>query len=400
MKIKLVVLLTLLALISCTSMSTSDELEYSIENTELIVEFSGSPFPVIADNCNGPGILKKTIDRSMSFITKLNIEISSQVAAEFGDSVELAKATISEQIGAKLGIAVGIEHQVSSSVEILTPPGKRTVTTLQWKATWEKGQVTVIHPNGDVVDVLPFTLLNSLNLEQQRTEMIDCRPPTPTITPTNTSTPTSSPTATPTFTPTPTCTQTATPTCTPTTTATPTPTPVLPMRLYLHANYQHPNYDPYLHFLDANPEVETDLGGSILNKNRPEVEWTMTLDKDLVGNRYAYQLVVRSWNGGDSPESPGDATCDVEILLRRDSEDTILASWPQAFKVTKKEGILYFGEAIGLDPDARQGDQLVLRIRVVGGQVAIQFEKIDIQQLPTNIIHLGYSYIEVPGYAP
>lgn len=118
-------------------------------------------------------------------------------------------------------------------------------------------------------------------------------------------------------------------------------------------------------------------------------EWTLALDRDLVGTQYGYDLYVNGESAGTQ------TTCDVEILLRRSGGDTVLASWPSAFTVayTLKGSHPPPGALTGPDPDVQAGDILVLRITTQGGK------KITVYMGPASTAG-GNSLIKVPAYAP
>ena len=219
--------------------------------------------------------------------------------------------------------------------------------------------------------------------------------PVPTDTPTNTPVPTDTPTNTPS--PTPSNTPTYTPTNTPLPTDTPVPTdtptvlptePSIPETMLL---YTHWDDNPPKHFfLSASRESGThnNIGFSIIQ------EWGMVLEKDLVGTQYAYAIYA-----SQLPERPA-AVCDVEILLRRGSNDTVLVSWPQAFTADSTNDMpatLYTGQTTGIDPDVQTGDMLVLRIRAVNGTVVVWMR--EVEGWSAGTVGGGYSYIQVPGYS-
>jgi hypothetical protein len=148
-----------------------------------------------------------------------------------------------------------------------------------------------------------------------------------------------------------------------------------PVTLYLHERDGTPRY-----FLSTNRND----GDRAIDGFYGATEWVMTLEQDLVGTEYAYSLYAC---GGLQ-----DVTCDVEILLRRDRTDTMLASWPQAFTAVDGEFEWHTNAKTGVDPDARAGDKLVLRIRTHDGGITMLMG--DSYGTP------GYSSIEVPGYGP
>jgi len=148
-----------------------------------------------------------------------------------------------------------------------------------------------------------------------------------------------------------------------------------PMTLYLHIRDGTPGY-----FLNTN----MDDGDYTFTGLPGATEWVMTLKQDLVGTDYTYSIHARTYGG--------DVTCDVEILLRRDGTDTVLASWPQAFTARDGEFTRYTGATTGVDPHAQAGDTLVLRIRPRDG-TAFVF-------CGSSYGTTGYSHIDVPGYIP
>jgi hypothetical protein len=147
------------------------------------------------------------------------------------------------------------------------------------------------------------------------------------------------------------------------------------MTLYLHRRDGTPRY-----FLSTN----MDDGDETIDGFYGVTEWVMTLERDLVGTEYTYSIYAC---GGLQ-----DVTCDVEILLRKDETDTMLASWPEAFTALDGEFEWHTNARTGVDPDAHAGDTLVLRIRTHDGGITMLMG--DFYGTP------GYSRIEVPGYSP
>ena len=145
------------------------------------------------------------------------------------------------------------------------------------------------------------------------------------------------------------------------------------MTLYLHARDGDPEFflSPYM-----------DDGTRNIAGISSATEWVMALDRDLIGTNYGYS--IRAAGGLQ------DVVCDVEILLRRDGNDTTLVSWPQAFTARRSEFQNHTGQAIGADPSAQAGDILVLRINPRDGGVTVNM----------GYYGEGYSYITVPGAAP
>ena len=151
-----------------------------------------------------------------------------------------------------------------------------------------------------------------------------------------------------------------------------------PMTLYVHVN------DP-----PQGRTLDTSMydGDSSYYGFTGEAEWEMTLAGDLIGTEYAYVMYA---SGG-----LGEATCDVEILLRHSGSDTTLASWSQAFTAPDQFAPTQFtGSQRGIDPVSQAGDKLILRIRKVGGS-AVGVGIWNGQQFGYS----GYSNINVPGYA-
>lgn len=168
-----VLLLVFSSLISCNN-PTEPNLDYSVDEQDLFLQLSGQPDEISSDNCGGETESVQTFRRSKSFQTELDIDISQEVAAEFGGDIKLAKVAISKQIGLALGVRFGTETESSSELEIPTPPGSKTITTVQWKEKWTKGNISIERPDGTSVDLLPFLALNSLILEQQGITTIKC----------------------------------------------------------------------------------------------------------------------------------------------------------------------------------------------------------------------------------
>lgn len=169
----------LFSLASCGRVPTADtaaytNFQYTVVPEGYTVQLSGTPYEIPVDNCDGARDSSKNEERSQKYIVELAISISDSIAGEFGGDIEIAKATIRSEISAALGIRIGSEVEAKSSVGIVTPPGKRSLTTVQWKETWTKGTVEIKKPNGAYVTVLPFAVLNSLTLEQLRSQTFNC----------------------------------------------------------------------------------------------------------------------------------------------------------------------------------------------------------------------------------
>ena len=171
----------LLLVVSCTTSTQIPNPPLNAEGVKFLVSKDGSeakslgePFEIPTDNCGSSTVVKQTQEKSRSYTTELNITVSDKVAAEIGGSVEVANAKLSAEIGIQLGVRYGIENTSKSSIEISVPAGKRTITTLQWKEEWTKGTVSVVRPNGEYVDTLPFSALNDIVLMLVETKTMDC----------------------------------------------------------------------------------------------------------------------------------------------------------------------------------------------------------------------------------
>ena len=156
------------------SPGTYSNLKYAVAREGLQAQSIGDPFDVSIDNCEGARDATQTVERAQKYLAVFTIEVSNQVAAEFGGNIGVARAAISDQIGLELGVRLGAEQESRSRVEIVTPAGKKTITTLQWKEVWTKGTVAIKRPDGTFVDVLPFAALNSLTLDQLGSRALDC----------------------------------------------------------------------------------------------------------------------------------------------------------------------------------------------------------------------------------
>ncbi|MBI3175128.1 MAG: hypothetical protein HYZ25_15485 [Chloroflexi bacterium] len=149
-------------------------LQFTVRQDKQLVKAVGVPYEIAIDNCDGARDSEKMEERSKTYLTEIDIEVSEKVAAEVGGSVEVAKAMLSEEIGLALRIRIGTETEAKSSVKIITPPGDKTVAHLQWEEVWTSGTISVTRPDGTYVDVLPFSALNSLTLEQLDSKTIVC----------------------------------------------------------------------------------------------------------------------------------------------------------------------------------------------------------------------------------
>jgi hypothetical protein len=167
------IVFSILLFTSCAN-AAEPNLDYSVIEEGTFLELSGQPEVISADNCGGETESVQTFRRSKSLRTELDIDISQEVAAEFGGDIKLAEAAISRQIGIVLGIRFGAETEMSSQLEISTPPGARTDTTVQWRERWTKGNIILKRSDGSTVDVLPFLALSSLELEQKGVKTTRC----------------------------------------------------------------------------------------------------------------------------------------------------------------------------------------------------------------------------------
>ena len=153
---------------------SKQDLEFLVEQGNPLVESIGAPYEITADNCQGARDSTKTEQRSRTYSTELRLDVSNTVAAEVGGNVGVAKAMLSDEIEVALGITIGTQIESTSSVTITTPPGQKTVAHLQWKEVWTSGTIAVSRPDGTSVDILPFSVLNSLTLAQLDVQTINC----------------------------------------------------------------------------------------------------------------------------------------------------------------------------------------------------------------------------------
>jgi hypothetical protein len=154
--------------------SKPDGMKYLVSQSGSEAKLLGEPFEIPMDNCGGSTEVKQTQEKSRTYTTELNIEISEKVAAEIGGNIEMATAKLSEEVGIQLGVRFGSANTTTSKIEIPIPAGKRTVTTLQWKEEWAKGIISIAHPNGELIETLPFSALNDVVLMQIGTQTVDC----------------------------------------------------------------------------------------------------------------------------------------------------------------------------------------------------------------------------------
>jgi formylglycine-generating enzyme required for sulfatase activity len=178
----IVTIISFLILSGCTSPATENPQTpttgsgpiFKVEPGNPLFESVGAPYEITAANCQGARDSEKTEERSKTYSTDLRIEVSNTVAAEVGGDIIAAKATLSDEIGVALGVTIGAQTEIKSSVKIVTPPGQKTVAHLQWKEEWTSGTIAVSRPDGTPVDILPFSVLNSLTLEQLDVQTINC----------------------------------------------------------------------------------------------------------------------------------------------------------------------------------------------------------------------------------
>ena len=162
-----------------TSPPSNNALKYGVSKMGKKLVLLGNAFEINVDNCGQQRDSIKKEERSKTYRFQLSITISAKVGAELGGDM-VAQAKIATEIGNALNISIGAEDNSKSIVEITTPPGKRSVTTLQWKESWTQGSISIDHADGTVVDVLPFTVLDSLVLEQKGSTVFDdCAAGTP-----------------------------------------------------------------------------------------------------------------------------------------------------------------------------------------------------------------------------
>jgi len=150
------------------------ELNYEVVQTEATFQALGPPEDISAENCGGIRDTVQTQKRSRKFTATLDMSVSSKVGAEFGGNVLVAEAVIRGEIEVRVGVRFGTEVELSSDLTITTAPGTKTITTVQWKEKWASGKVEITRPDGTYVDVLPFTALSALVLEQQHVQTIHC----------------------------------------------------------------------------------------------------------------------------------------------------------------------------------------------------------------------------------
>jgi hypothetical protein len=155
--------------------TNNSNLQFSVVQEGQILESIGEPYPIEVDNCDGARDSEKIEERSRSFITELSLEVSETVAAEVGGNIEVAKIMISDEIGVALGVRIGTSIETRSSIKIVTPAGYRTIAHLQWREVWSSGKVAISHPDGTYIDVLPYSVLNSLTLEQLDSKTVECK---------------------------------------------------------------------------------------------------------------------------------------------------------------------------------------------------------------------------------
>lgn len=177
-----VFIISFLILDGCATAPTNDtqaptvgtELQFLVVQDNQLIRSVGAPYPIEVDNCNGGRDSEKIEERSKTYITEMDIAISDAVAAEVGGSVEVAKMMLSREIGLELGIRIGALTEERSSVKIVTPAGYKTVTHLQWEEVWTSGSIAINRPDGTYIDALPFSVLNSLTLEQLDSQIVNC----------------------------------------------------------------------------------------------------------------------------------------------------------------------------------------------------------------------------------
>ncbi len=179
----LVVLSVLLILAACTPVSAiptspptvaRDKFKYSVAQEGFTTQLTGTPYDIVVDNCSGARDSTKTEERSQTYLVELSIEVSNKIAAELGADIKLAEVMLRDEIGLALGVRIGSQAQAKSAIEIVTPPGAKTVTTIQWKESWVRGNIAIQRPDGSYIGVVPFQVLNALTLDQQGSRSVNC----------------------------------------------------------------------------------------------------------------------------------------------------------------------------------------------------------------------------------
>lgn len=168
------ILIFLISACSPQNPTSQTDLNYDVAQESYQFQFLGNPYEISVDNCNGARDSIKTEERSQKYIVELHIDITNEIASEIGGDIEVARITLAREIGRALGVQVGTETTTTSSVQVITPAGKKTVTSVQWKETWVQGKIAVIRPDGSYVGVIPFIVLNSLSLDQLGSQTYDC----------------------------------------------------------------------------------------------------------------------------------------------------------------------------------------------------------------------------------
>jgi formylglycine-generating enzyme required for sulfatase activity len=182
-KFAIIVMIVLFLILSgcIPSMSTNTSVPtgetsfvFLVEQGDPLFVSTGAPYEITADNCQGARDSEKTEERSRTYSTELKIEVSNAMAAEVGGDIKAARLMLSNEIGTALGVTIDSQTSSTSSVKIITPPGNKTVARLEWKEIWTSGTIAVSRPDGKKIDALPFSVLDSLSLEQLGIQTINC----------------------------------------------------------------------------------------------------------------------------------------------------------------------------------------------------------------------------------
>lgn len=81
------IVFSILLFTSCAN-AAEPNLDYSVIEEGTFLELSGQPEVISADNCGGETESVQTFRRSKSLRTELDIDISQEVAAEFGGDIK------------------------------------------------------------------------------------------------------------------------------------------------------------------------------------------------------------------------------------------------------------------------------------------------------------------------
>lgn len=149
-------------------------LTYEVSRTEAEIRQSGEPFDAQTNNCGSSTATQERFLRSRSFDKVVELGLSDTVTGEIGGGAVVAEATLSNAIGASLGIQVGSSETIEAERTIETPANSTGATKLQWEEVWTKGTIDIKRGDHSTVGSVPFSVLTNIRLTQISSQSTPC----------------------------------------------------------------------------------------------------------------------------------------------------------------------------------------------------------------------------------